>query len=393
MAFHGVDYYALDELLSDEERLVRDTFRRFVDAEVMPSIAKHFRAGTFPLRPGEEAGRAWARWGRTSRATAARASAPSPTGSSCRSSSAATRACARSPRCRARCACTPIHDVRLRGAEAERWLPGMARGEAIGCFGLTEPDFGSNPAGMLCTAAKQPRDGYRLNGDQALDHQRQHRRRRDRVGQAGRQDARLPGREGHAGLHSHDIEGKFSLRASVTSELILEDVEVPEDAMLPGASGIKGPLNMPVEPGALRDLVGRDRRGHGLLRRGARLRQGSRKQFSRPIAGYQLVQAKLAEMVTEITKAQLVAWRLGTPEGSRARCGRQQVSLAKRNNVYMALEIARTARDILGANGITDEYQCGRHMCNLESVYTYEGTHDIHTLILGQDVTGIAAFE
>ena len=192
------------------------------------------------------------------------------------------------------------------------------------------------------------------------------------------------------GFSARDIHGKWSLRASVTSELILEDCEVGEDAILPRVEGLKGPLACLTQArfGICFGAVGAMLACYDEALSYSR----DRVQFSRPIAGYQLVQGKLVEMVSEITKAQLLCWRLAQlKDGGVMRP--QQISLAKRNNVYWAREIARTARDILGANGVTDEYQCGRHMLNLESVYTYEGTHDIHTLVVGQDVTGLAAFD
>jgi len=196
--------------------------------------------------------------------------------------------------------------------------------------------------------------------------------------------------KGTPGFTTHDIHGKFSLRASVTSELILEDAEVGEDALLPGVTGMRGPLSTLSQAryGITWGAIGAAMACYEEALDYAR----ARVQFSRPIAGYQLVQAKLVDMLQEITKAQLLSLRLGRlKEAGKMRA--QQVSLAKRNNVAMARDIARDARDVLGASGITDEYQCGRHMCNLESVYTYEGTHDIHTLILGQDITGLAAFD
>ncbi len=192
------------------------------------------------------------------------------------------------------------------------------------------------------------------------------------------------------GFTARDIHGKWSLRASVTSELILEECQVGEDALLPGVEGMKGPLSCLTQArfgicfGAVGAMLACYDEALGYAR--------ERVQFSRPIAGYQMVQGKLVEMVGEITKAQLLNWRLGRLKDA-GQLRPQQVSLAKRNNVSWARDIARNARDILGANGVTDEYQCGRHMLNLESVYTYEGTHDIHTLVVGQDVTGLAAFD
>jgi glutaryl-CoA dehydrogenase len=274
-------------------------------------------------------------------------------------------------------------------AQKERWLPPMARGEVVGCFGLTEPDFGSNPSGMLTTAVRDG-DGFRLNGTKRWI-------TNGSIAQLALVWAKLDGEvrgflvpTSAPGFSARDIHGKWSLRASVTSELILEDCRVGADALMPGVKGLKGPLSCLTQArfgiafGAVGAMLACYDEALGYAQ--------ERVQFSRPIAGYQLVQEKLVVMVNEITKAQLLDLRLGRLKEKGA-LRPQHVSLAKRNNVYWAREIARTARDVLGANGVTDEYQCGRHMLNLESVYTYEGTHDIHTLVVGQDITGHAAFD
>jgi glutaryl-CoA dehydrogenase len=265
----------------------------------------------------------------------------------------------------------------------------MARGELLGCFGLTEPDFGSNPSGMLTTARKTAK-GYLLNGSKrwitngSLAHVALVWAKLDGVVRGFLVPTSTPG------FSARDIHGKWSLRASVTSELVLEDCEVGEEALLPGVKGLKGPLSCLTQArfgiafGAIGSMLACYDEALSYAK--------DRVQFSRPIAGYQLVQAKLVKMVNEITKAQLLCWRLGRLKDSGV-LRPEQVSLAKRNNVYWAREIARDARDILGANGITDEYQCGRHMLNQETVYTYEGTHDIHGLIIGEAITGIAAYD
>jgi glutaryl-CoA dehydrogenase len=259
----------------------------------------------------------------------------------------------------------------------------------IGCFGLTEPDFGSNPSGMLTTAVKTT-SGYRLNGTKRWI-------TNGSIADLALVWAKLDGRV-HGflvptktkGFTARDIHGKWSLRASVTSELILEECEVGDDALLPGVIGMKGPLSCLTQArfGITFGAVGAMLACYDEALSYAK----DRVQFSRPIAGYQLVQKKLVDMVSEITKAQLLCLRLGRLKEAGT-LQPAQVSLVKRNNVAAARDVARDARDILGANGVTDEYQCGRHMLNLESVYTYEGTHDIHTLVVGQDVTGLAAFD
>jgi glutaryl-CoA dehydrogenase len=284
----------------------------------------------------------------------------------------------------------------------------MAAGRTIGCFGLTEPDFGSNPTGMLTTATKTA-GGYRLNGTKrwitngsaahvALVWAKLRGASDEMGGGAGAKAPRGEDGKVHGflvptktkGFTARDIHGKWSLRASVTSELHMEDCEVGEDAILPGVSGMRGPLSCLSQArfGICYGAVGAAMACYDEALSYAK----DRVQFSKPIAGYQLVQRKLVDMVSEITKAQLLCLRLGRLKEAD-KLTPAQISLAKRNNVDTARNIARDARDILGANGVTDEYQCGRHMLNLESVYTYEGTHDIHTLVVGQDITGLAAFD
>jgi glutaryl-CoA dehydrogenase len=392
MPFSGLDYFALDELLTDDERLVRDTFRRFVDEELMPVIAGHFRAGTFPASLPRRLGELGA-LGASLQGYGCAGLGPIAYGLIMQELERCDSGFRSFCSVQGSLVMYPIHAY---GSEAqkERWLPRMARGEAIGCFGLTEPDFGSNPAGMRTTAVKKG-DRWVLNGekrwitsggiaDVAIVWARA-----DDGGDSKPVRAFLVER-GTPGFSTRNIEGKFSLRASVTSELVFEDCAVPLDAMMPGASGLKGPLGCLSQA---RYGISWGAIGAALACYDEALRYTqSRVQFKRPIAGYQLVQEKLVNMVEEITKAQLVSWRLGKlKESGKARP--QQVSLAKRNNVKMARNIARDARDLLGANGVTDEYQAGRHMCNLESVYTYEGTDHIHTLIIGEDITGLAAYE
>jgi glutaryl-CoA dehydrogenase len=388
MTCSGLDFYQLDDELSEEERLVRDNVREFVAADILPTIADHYRQGTFPehlipkfgelgllgsnLHGYDCAGLNNVAYGlamqELERGDSGIRSFCSVQGSLCM---------------------YPIHAF---GSEDQktRWLPKMARGEVIGCFGLTEPDFGSNPTGMLTTAVRLPGGGYRLRGT----------KRWITNGNLARLAivwAKLDGvvhgflvPTDTPGFTALKIEDKFSLRASVTSELILEDVEVGEEALLPNVKGMKGPLSCLTQA---RSGIAFGAIGAAIACYETALAYAKeRVQFSRPIAGYQLVQQKLAYMLTEITKAQLVALRLMRLKDAK-KMRPSQVSLAKRNNVEIALQTARLARDILGGNGIMFDYPVARHLLNLETVYTYEGTHDIHTLILGQEITGIPAFE
>ncbi len=387
MAFRGVDFYALDEELSEEERMVRGSVRRMVDEELIPIIAEHYRQGSFPMHliprfaemgllGANLQGYGCAGMGHTAyglicqeleRGDSGIRSFCSVQGSLCM---------------------YPIHAFGTE-AQKQKWLPKMAAGEVIGCFGLTEPDFGSNPSGML-TRADKIDGGYRLSG-------RKRWITNGNIAQLAIVWAKLDGvirgflvPTDTKGFTAQKIEDKFSLRASVTSELILEDVEVGEDAILPGVQGLKGPLSCLTQArsGIAFGVIGAAMACYECALDYAK----ERVQFSRPIAGYQLVQQKLVHMVTEITKGQLLALRLMRLKEQK-KMSPVQVSLAKRNNCFHALEIARMARDILGGNGIMYEYPISRHLLNLETVYTYEGTHDIHTLIIGQQLTGIAAFE
>ena len=387
MAFRGVDYYGIDELLSDEERLVRDTVRAFVDEKVMPRIGRCFRDGVFPMDLARSFGELGL-LGMTLHGYGCAGASSVAYGLACQELERGDSGVRSFASVQGALAMYPIYTF---GSEAQKdkWLPAMARGEKIGCFGLTEPDFGSNATGMM-TSARRVDGGYVLNGTKRWI-------TNGSIADVAIVWAKVDGvvrgflvEKGTRGFTSSDIHGKFSLRASVTSELVLEDVELPEDALLPGVSGMKGPLatlsqaRFGITWGSIGSAMACYDEALGYAK--------SRVQFKKPIAAYQLVQAKLVDMLQEITKAQLLCLRLGRLKDA-GKMTPQQVSLAKRNNVAAARDIARSARDILGANGITDEYQAGRHMCNLESVYTYEGTHDIHTLILGQDITGFSAFD
>ena len=388
MSFHGVDYFGIADLLTEEERLVQATFRRFVDDELLPVIGRHFRDGTFdpswPRRLG-----ALGALGASLSGYGCAGLGPVAYGLIMQELERGDSGVRSFASVQGALVMYPIYSYGS-DEQKERWLPAMARGEAIGCFGLTEPDFGSNPAGMRLTARAHG-DEYVLNGEKRW------------ITSGGLADVAVVWAKtddgtvrgflvprGTPGFTTRDIHGKFSLRASVTSELIFQDCVVPRSALLPGVSGLRGPLSCLNQArfGISFGVIGAAMACYDEALRYTK----DRAQFAKPLAGHQLVQLKLVDMLEEITKAQLLALQLGRlKEAGKVRP--QQVSLAKRNNVRMALDCARTARDLLGANGITDEYQSGRHMCNLESVFTYEGTDHIHTLIVGQDITGQAAFD
>ena len=383
----SLDYYAIDELLTDEERAARDRTRRFVEEEVMPRVVECHRAGKFP----EEL---------TARMGALRLFAPYLKDFGCPGLSYTAyglimleleRADSGLRSLASVQGSLAIHAIHSFGSpdQQARWLPGMVAGELVGCFALTEHCHGSDPGGME-TRATRDGDSYVLNGSKCW------------IGNASIADVKVvwakddDGRVGGfvvekdaPGFRAQDIEGKFSLRMSRTSECWFENCRIPAENRLPNASGLRAPLTClsQARVGIAWGVIGAAIDCYET----ALAYAGERKQFGRPIAGFQLVQEKLVWMVQEITKAQLLALRLTRMiEAGRARPA--QISLAKRNNVWMAMECARRARDILGAVGIIDRYSVIRHFLNLEAVYTYEGTHDIHALVVGQDVTGINAF-
>jgi len=283
----------------------------------------------------------------------------------------------------------PIHAY---GSDEQKakWLPELGSGNKIGSFGLTEPNFGSNPGGMA-TRCKRDGDDWIINGNKMwitngslADVS---------VVWARDEDGLVRGfllEKGMEGFTTSDIHGKLSLRASITSELSMANVRVPDSARLPNIEGLKGPLSCLTQAryGIAWGMVGCATDCYNIALEYSK----ERKQFSKPIGGYQLTQAKLAEMITRITEAQLLVYRLGRLK-DEGKMTFQQVSLAKRNNCELARNVARISRGILGANGITEDYPIMRHMANIESVYTYEGTHEMHTLIIGQDVTGLAAYD
>ncbi len=385
--FEASDFYNIDSMLSPDERMIRDTIRQYVSKEIIPIIEKHDREGTFPknlipqlaemgtlgatLKGYECAGLSYTSYGlimqELERGDSGVRSFVSVQGALCM---------------------FPIHAY---GSEEQKnkYLPGMAKGKIIGCFGLTEPDFGSNPGGMI-TRARKDGNSYILNGSKMW------------ITNGGVADVAIVWAKteddvirgflvdkGTQGFTTKDVHGKFSLRASVTSELNFADCKIPASQLLPNVQGLKGPFGclnnarFGIAWGALGSAMACFHEATEYAK--------SRIQFDKPIASYQLVQAKLAYMLTEITKGQLLALQLGRMKDS-GQCKAHHVSMAKMNNVSEALKITRMCRDILGANGITDEYQVGRHMRNLESVNTYEGTEDIHRLVLGEYVTGIPAY-
>ncbi len=385
--FGGVDYYNTESLLSTEEKLIRDTVRDFVSQEVIPIIEKNYRDGSFPVQLVKKMGEIGI-LGPTFPAKYGCAELNSVSyglimqelergDSSVRSFASVQGSLV-------------MYPIFTFGSDKQKdyWLPRLARGEAIGCFGLTEPDHGSDPGGMI-THAEKKGDKFVLNGAKMWI---TNGTIADVAVVWAKMDREVKGflvEKGTAGFSAPEMKGKHSLRASVTSELIFQDCEIPEENILPKSGGLKSPLMCldQARYGIAWGAVGAAMACYDAALNYAK----SRIQFDKPIASFQITQEKLVFMLTEITKAQLLNMQLGRLK-DEGKAKFVQVSLAKRNNVHFALEIARIARTILGANGILDEYPVMRHMANLESVYTYEGTHDIHTLIIGNDITGIQAF-
>ena len=386
-SFQQLDFFALDDQFSEEELMVRDTVRSWVGDRFMPVIMEHWENGTFPMEMTAELAELGV-FGPTIPEEYGGAGMNSVTyGLICQELERGDSGLRSFVSVQGSLVMYPIFAF---GTEEQKreWLPKLASGEAIGCFGLTEPDFGSNPGGMLTTARKDG-DDYVLNGRKMWI-------TNGTCAQVAIVWAKTDdGIRGFVvptdlpGFSAPEQKHKWSLRASITSELVMEDVRVPASAMLPGVKGLRGPLS----------CLTQARYGIAWGGVGAALAcfdealQYSKERiiFDKPLAGFQLAQAKLAEMGTQITMGQMLALRLGRlkDEGTFTP---QQVSMAKRNNVRLGLETARTCRDMLGANGISLEYQTGRHMLNLESVITYEGTHDIHTLAIGEALTGLPAY-
>jgi glutaryl-CoA dehydrogenase len=388
MPFHGVDFLEFDSLLSDEEKLARQTARQFVDEQVLPIIEPCNREAKFPVQlvplmaelgffGANLTGFGCAEMSNIEYGLVMQELERGDSG--VRSFVSVQSALVM----------YPIHAYGS-DAQKDKWLPLLQQGKAIGCFGLTEPQFGSNPGGMLTRAVKDG-DAYVLNGEKMwitngsiADVS---------VVWAKCEDEKIRGflvEKDAPGFKAWEVHGKYSLRASVTSGLSMTDCRIPAANMLPGVEGLKGPLS----------CLNQARYGIGWGGIGAAMAcyetalnySKERKQFNnRPIASHQLVQEKLVWIITEITKAQFLALQVGRLK-DRGRVHPSHISMMKMNNIWMALETARKARDILGANGIVDDYPVMRHMNNLESVYTYEGTHDIHKLIIGERITGIPAY-
>ena len=382
-----LDYFDLDEFLTSEEKMTRNTVKQFVQREVLPTVEQHFANEAFPrdlIPQMAELGffganlHGYGCAGMNNVAYGLIMQELEAGDSGLRSFASVQSALS-------------MYAIYAHGTEEQkkRFIPEMAKGKLIGCFGLTEPDHGSDPGGME-TRARRDGDKWILNGtkrwitngsisDVAIVWARVEQ------GIAG-----FLVEKGTPGFSTKDIHGKFSMRASITSELILEDVRIPASAQLPEAKGLRAPLSCLTQAryGIAWGAIGAARSCYNTALDYTK----SRKQFKRVLAGYQLVQKKLVEMMTEITKAQMICLRLAQLKDS-GKMRPEHVSFAKRNNVNNALEIARVARDMLGANGIVNEYPIIRHMLNLETVNTYEGTYDVQTLILGRDITNESAFD
>lgn len=382
----ATDLYNVDHLLSEEERMVRDTVRKFVHERVLPVIGEHFEAGTFPRELIPEIAELGLLGMHLDEYGCAGLNAVC-YGLACQELEAGDSGLRSFVSVQGSLAMFPIYTFGS-DEQKQRWLPKMACGEVIGCFGLTEPDFGSDPTHMR-TSARRDGESYILNGTKMWITNGS---LADIAVIWARTEEGVRGfivERGTPGFSTSDIHHKLSLRASVTSELHFEECRVPASNMLPNVLGMRGPLSCLDEAryGIAWGVNGAARTCYEVALEYAK----TRIQFERPIASFQLVQQKLVEMATELTKAQLLALQLGRLK-DEGLLHPVQVSVAKRNNVRKALKAAREARSILGANGITLEYPISRHMNNLESVYTYEGTDDIHTLIIGQAITGISAF-
>jgi len=386
--FLGVDYFDVESLLNEDEIMVRNSVREFVDSEIIPIIEKNYREDKFPIEIiSKLAGMGL--FGITLPQKYACAEMNNVAyglvmqelerGDSGIRSFVSVQSS------------LVMYPIFTFGSEEQKdyWLPKLASGEKIGCFGLTEPDYGSNPGGMI-TRAEKVNGGFKINGAKMWI-------TNGSIADVAVVWAKLDGvvkgflvEKGTEGFSAPEMKGKHSLRASVTSELVFQDVFIPEKNILPSSAGLKSPLlclnqaRYGIAWGVVGAMMGCYETALNYSK--------SRIQFSKPIAAYQLTQEKLVFMVTEITKSQLMNLQLGRLK-DKDKVKHTQISMAKRNNCEKALEIARIPREILGANGILDEYPVMRHSANLESVKTYEGTHEMHTLIVGEDITGFSAFD
>ncbi|HEU5451243.1 MAG TPA: acyl-CoA dehydrogenase family protein [Terriglobales bacterium] len=390
LKFKGVDYIGFDALLSDDERLVRDNTRKFIEENLIPIIEQCNREGRFPrelVKPMGELGF----YGATLKGYGCAEMNNVEYGLIMQELERGDSGVRSFASVQSGLVMYPIYAF---GSEEqkEKWLPGLRAGEKIGCFGLTEPDAGSNPGAMRTRARRDGKD-YVLNGEKMwitsgsvadvavvwAKNEEENNKVRGFLVETNR-----------PGFKAADVHGKWSLRASVTSSLSLQDVRIPAENLMPKTDGLKSALMClnQARYGIAWGALGAAMACYDTALQYAQFRKQFRDQ---PIASHQLVQEKLVWMISEITKAQLLVLQVGRLK-DQGKVGHQHISMAKRNNVWMALECARMARDILGANGIADEYPVFRHMCNLESVKTYEGTHDVHTLIIGSSVTGIDAF-
>ena len=386
--FQGVDYFNIESLLSEEEIMIRDSVREFVSEEVIPIIEKYNREGKFPMELipqmaelgllGTNLPQKYGCAELNNVAYGLVMQELERGDSGIRSFVSVQSALV-------------MYPIFAFGSEEQKdfWLPQLAKGEKIGCFGLTEPDYGSNPGGMV-TKAEKADGGYNLNGAKMWI-------TNGTIADVAVVWAKLNGvvrgflvEKGFKGFTSPEMKGKHSLRASVTSELVFDNVFIPEQNILPKTEGLKNALMClnQARYGIACGVVGAMMACYDTALNYAK----SRVQFSKPIAAYQMTQEKLVYILTEITKAQLLNIQLGRMKDNKT-LKHTHVSLAKRNNCEKALEVARISREILGANGILDEYPIMRHSANLESVKTYEGTHEMHTLIIGEDITGYPAFE
>ena len=392
--FKGVDFIGFDSLLSGDERLTRDTARQFIEDNLVPIIEECNREGRFPKELIPQMGQLGV-FGASLQGYGCAGMSNVEYGLVMQEFERGDSGVRSFVSVQSALVMYPIYTF---GSDDQKnfWLPKMATGEKLGCFGLTEPDFGSNPGGMR-TRADRSGDEYILNGekmwitsgsiaDVAVIWAKTY-------GDSGQEDGTVRGflvECDRPGFGSWDVHGKWSLRASVTSGLSMQDVRIPATNLLPESGGLKSPLMClnQARYGIAWGGIGAAMSCYDTARQYSLVRKQFRDQ---PIASHQLVQEKLAWMITEITKGQLLVLQVGRLK-DQGKVEHQHISMAKRNNIWMALECARMARDILGANGITDDFPVMRHMMNLESVKTYEGTHDIHTLVIGQSVTGIAAF-